>query len=512
MSIHLDQFIDGLERPLPALHAGELHLCVVEDMDWLKRLVIQICSQTAMLYINEPRHSLPLDFDFNRCNRGSRSAEWKPIKHYSDEGLTRTLTAVSKPFELICMHFSSRQPSRLLQFLLDQDGLFSLRRWARNSRKVVMLIVDGDKDTETIKQYLARHAASCHSVSTIYQGQPHWRWDIQHWFNGSQMITHKLRLQALPDQRYQLVQDNPVSSTDYQLLHEQAPVYYINGALDGNEVAPLEWLMLDNIDDWLQKVTPRSDDALILGYFRGQSIHQLLRTVFEIRQHCGVFVRLYIRERDQAIRHHDERLLLQAGATLVLPFGLRFSQVVSLVENSSDWRFNRQLPETFEHITDQLVPNELQGYQTLPQFAESIVWLAQLAERQGVDFTLVKARPAAGMSCLDLLKAFKHRREGDLCSSDGKYVYFFLFACRAADADRALTFLFGLPVQTLLDDEQRMHSLYLMQRTRDELVGLQHVIDYHSQLTEHAGIVERIDDAYDRFFPSPAAAKPAKLS
>lgn len=510
MSIHLDHFIDGLEQPLPALHSGELHLCVVEDLDWLKRLVSQVCAQTAMLYIHEPRHSMPLDVDFNHCNRGSRSAEWKPLKHYSDQGLTRTLTAVAQPFEVICMHFSTRQPSNLLTFLLDQDGLFSLRRWARNSHKIVLLILDGDKDTETIKHYLAKHAASCHSVSTIYQGQPFWRWDIQHWFDSGRIVSHKLRLTTLPDQRYQLVREAAVTRDDYQLQHEQAPVYYINGALDGNEVAPIEWQMLDQTDDWLHTIAVRSDDALILGYFRGQSIHLLLRTVYEIRQRCGVYVRIYIRERDQAIRHHDERLLLQAGATLILPFGLRFSQVVSLVENSSDWRFNRHLPEHFDTITEQLVPVELQGYRPLAKFAQDSVWLAQLAERQGIDFTLVKARPAAGMSCLDLLKAFKHRREGDLCSSDGRQVYFFLFACRAADADRALTFLFGLPVQTLLDDEQRMHSLYLVQRTHDELLNTP-APDYQSQLADTLGTVERFDDAYDRFFPAPAAAKPAKL-
>lgn len=510
MSIRLDHFIDGLESPLPALHGGELHLCVVEDLDWLKRLVSQICAQTAMLYIHEPRHSMPLNVDFSDCNRGSRSAEWKPLKHYSAQGLTRTLTAVAQPFEVVCMHFSSGTPSPLLQFLLDHDGLFSLRRWARNAGKIVLLILDGDKDTDTIKHYLAKHAASCHAVSTIYQGQPYWRWDIQHWFADGHIISHKLRLSAVADDRYQLVREAAITRDDYQLLHEQAPVHYINGALDGNEVAPIEWHMLDQTDDWLTAITPRSDDALIVGYFRGQSIQRLLRTVYEIRQRCGVFVRIYIRERDQAIRHHDERLLLQAGATLILPFGLRFSQVVSLVENSSDWRFNRQLPEHFDAITEQLVPVELQGYKPLTTFAEQIVWLAQLAERQGIDFTLVKARPAAGMSCLDLLKAFKHRREGDLCSSDGKRVFFFLFACRAADADRALTFLFGLPVQTLLDDEQRMHSLYLVQRAHDELLNLA-APDYHEQLLDSEGIVERFDDAYDRFFPAPTAAKPAKL-
>lgn len=511
MRIEFDNFIDGLEHQIPDIEPGQLHLVVVEQLEWLSRLVWHVCAQQSLLYMVESH--LPEDhrLDLSSCRKGSDIAEWKPANHYTHEGFGRALSSLGNSYDVICMQFSTQSNSALLEFMLNQGGLLTARRWARNQQKILLVILDGDKDEPQLRSFLAANACHCHSSSSIYQGQPYWRWDISHWFDGAHVIQRNLRLEAQPEGRFAVIEDPSANTENYSLQSEQAPVYYVNGALDGSDVAPIEWYMLDQSDEWLDHLTPMSDDALIIGYFRGQTMQRLLRDVYEVRKVCGPYVRLYIRERDQAIRHHDERLLMQAGATMVLPFGLRFSQVVSLVENSVDWRYNRRLPEHFDELTDQLVPEHLQGYLPAHDFAEQIVFLSQLAERQGVDFTLVRAKPSSGMTCVDVLKAFKHRREGDLSSSDGHWVYFFLFACRAADADRALTFLFGLPVQTLLREEERMHSVYLMQTTRDQLLSKPRLPDFNEQLQLVDGTVERDSEAYDRFFPSPRPAKPARL-
>ncbi|PTB85509.1 hypothetical protein C9927_00020 [Pseudidiomarina aestuarii] len=509
MKLDLDSYFIGLENQLPAIRAGELHLFVVQDHEWIERIANFFAQQTRILYLVEAIASINERIHF-ATSYDTRTAELKRLKKYRAGTLVSALTNVAAPHDAIIFHIRANSSESFITFLFDDDGMSLLRDWARKNEKILIVLFEADPADRHIRSRIGRQATNCQSLNTLYQGQPDWRWDIHHWFDGMKIIQKELRLRIISPILTEVVHDIDQSNDAARLLSAEAPVYYVHNALDGSEVAPIEWLALEREDDWLQALKSWSDDAIVIGFFRGQTMQTLLRTVYEIRKTTGPFVRIYVRERDQAIRHHDERLLMQAGATIVLPYGLRFSQVVSLIENSIDWRFNKRLPEHFNDLIDLLVPEQLQGYLPTSEFAESSLQLAELAEKQGIDYTLIKAEPASGHTPLSILRSFKHRREGDLSTTDGNNVYFFLFACRASDADRALTFLFGLPIQNIFKSEERIHSLYLVTTCCNRLVEAGGP-DFSEDLKQSNITVERHEDAYDRYFPRPKPVKSVRL-
>lgn len=510
MQIRLDGFIQGLDHQVPALHPGELHLFIIEQFAWLKRLSETVCQQQRLLFIDEFLSEQTELAEQLSCETRSDYAHWSRRKYYSAKGITRMLNSVGRSYDVLILRFDSQLNSPIYNFVFKQGGLLHIRRWARQHHKLVLVMFSADRISKEAQELIRHHNFHCHSVNTIYPSEQFWRWDVLHWFADGQVLQPRFKLEQTHSGDYRILREQQAEFAKFQLKGDQAPVYYVNNALDGNEVAPREWQMLNQVEDWYNGSHMDTDDALILSYYRGQSLHSLLRDIYDIRRQHGPYVRIYVRERDQAIRHQDERLLLQAGATLILPVGLRFSQVVSLVENSSGWRFVRELPGQFEEFEKRLVPQNLEGYLTLPVFAEKAHELAQLAVSQGVDFSFITAKPSTGLSCLDVLKSFNHRREGDIASSDGRYVYLFLYACPETDVDRALLFLFGGPAQTLLAEDKRIHSIYNLETALDKINRMTSAPDLTDALFEIKQNTAP-DDRFERYFPKPKAAQKIKL-
>ncbi len=508
MSISIGNIFSGIDKQVPQLAFGQLHTMRFEHPNWVQRLVNHIAEQTKVLYISEP--TLPSEHQQRpeKLHDNVIVAEWLLRRRYSMGSALAALDQVAAHTNTVILHVSN-SASLWVNFLFQSKNLIALEHWAKSNQKLVYIFISGDGESKYIDELIERSANFFQSYSIIKYGKPHWEWQIDFWFSNGVMLANSFRILETGDGHLEVHQPPQKPSDENILRYESAPVYYLNGALDGNEIAPLEWQMVDPKLNWMSILQRDSDDIIIVPYFRGQSIRELLQTVYNIRRYYGEFLRVCIRERDHVIRYADEKLLFQAGATLILPYDLRFSQVVGLVEYSAGWRCSRTLPDDFNVFLQQIMPGDIGGYCTIKSFAANSVELALIAEQQGLDFSLVYAKPGPGLNVIDILSSFRHRRDGDFISSDGEFIYIFLYGCQSSDIARTLSYLLGMPANTLLQNEKQIHSVYLVEELAKRLNELTEVPTYTDQLATHESKkVGRVIASHNRSHPKPPESAP----
>jgi cellulose biosynthesis protein BcsE len=508
MTISIDNIISGLEKKVPQLLAGQLHTMMMEHPNWVRLFITHMAKQAKVLYINEPGMPDDQRLQLTEPVAAIQMAEWVLRRRYSMPSVLAALDELSKHTDVVILHISNAE-SDWVNFLFQSQQLMALEHWTKANKKVVYIFISGDTDESHVHHLLAKSANFFQSLSSLKFGQPNWEWHIDFWFWEGSILSHHFQISEAENGVLTLDIPDKGDSDRRALRYENAPIYYLNGCLDGADIAPIDWLMIDPKINWMSVLQHDSDDVIILPYFRGQPIRELLETVYNLRRNYGGHLRIFIRERDKAIRYADEKLFYQAGVTLVLPFDLGFGQAISLVENSAGWRCVKALPKSFELFMAKTVPQGLEGYCTIDEFAAQSCDLAALAEQQGLEFSLVYANASPGFNCIDLLKLYTHRREGDLITSDGEFIYFFLYGCRPQDVTQTLDYLFGIAINTLLQNEKRIHSVYLVEEFAKKMRNFAVKPDYSAELQLLEPISkERKNEAYSRSLPT--SAKPVR--
>lgn len=495
----LAELVDHHENILPPLSGGQVHAFSANTSEPLAKLISVLHQQSSVLYIcdtniTERKRLFPASHDISQ-------AEMKFRRNFKAGDFYAGLERLSANHQAIVFHFSAER-SPLSDFLLNGKQLVTLENWAARHNKVVCFCFSGDVAATSLQQWLRQTESRFQSLSSFTATQQGYWFEVHYWFYQGKVRQDKFRIRVDSQQQWTLDSSGFLDEQQAKLRLERAPIFYLSSAVTGQEIAPAEWQQLHSETAITAALERNSDDALLLSYYRGQDVTELMRTIFTLRSHFGRYLRIYIRELDQAIRHTDEQLLLQAGATLILPINLRFNQVISLIESSVGWRFARSLPASFAALQEQFVPDELQGYQPLTKFVDHVRRLARLANAQNIDFSFILGRPARGLKVVDVVQRFQHRRGGDLISSVERQVPIFLFGCRAQDVKQTLEFLFGAPLANLFAKDERVHTLQSLEDKLDLLQTVNEQLDLTEMLGQ-ADVVEEdtSDHTYRRVFP-----------
>lgn len=502
--LEIRPLIDTDTPILPALASGQIHAFSAVSGEPLVKIVTLLKKQTSVLYICDARiiKSKRLS-NVSELNK----AEIKLRKRFNITQFLAGLENLSRGHKLLVLHLASVQ-NPLTEFLLDDAQLVALENWATQHQKIVCLWFNkSSQESSTTQDWLTNTESRFQSLTSFDATPNGYLLRVHYWFHRGKVIMNDFRIIVDAEQQWQLDTADSLNDEHAKLRYERAPIYYESTAITGTELAPVDWHMIDNKDALMSMLERNSDDAVIISFYRGQNIIQLMKTVFNMRQHLGRYIRIYIRELDQVVRHTDEQLLLHAGATLLLPMNLKFGQIVSLIESSVGWRFPRDLPSDFAVFEQRFVPRDLQGYRPLQKFVTAVRTLTKLANEQSIDCTLVLATPGRGMHTLDVLSCFNHRRDGDLISNAGDQIPIFLFGCRAQDVTHALEFLLGAPLPTLFAKDVRLNELNAIMQKIDEFSEQFERNDYTDVLASSTPTsTNNEEDGYRRTFPQKFAS------
>lgn len=506
MSTELGRLI-GDKNLLPALQQGEVHACLSDSRNWLLSLVKELSKDNAtQVLLSRDTHRLLKQVDVNTpLTSYAGVAEWKYRSKMRQSDLFNLLDKLGEHAD--CIVFISQFSDPLIAHLLnDRETLLLLARWALNRNKLVWVAYLGDEATPLGRSWLRAHRMSFTSMHLMEEGRPFSVWTIMHWFVGDDLLQEEITLQRLSEQQgggyLKVTPFDKEGSTTFKRL-AGSMVYTVKEVVKPTEIAPNHWQTVPQSARLEVFFKQGSNDVLVINDSFTATRKQLIEQVYRIRSVVGPFLKIIIREVDFRIRHHDERILVNAGATYVAPKSLSLDDIDSIIDCLAQWAFDGNLPE-LATLQQLFVPSEVEGYLAPPVFNQQVRRMTELANYQKVDIQLIVGVVATGIKPEAILSRFAVRRQGDVCTAVGNTIYIFLFACEKAEVDRTLLQLLGFSSRNLFSREARFDSTFAVKEALDELIVMAETQGWtQPELVSSTADKEASDKQFEYFHPLP---------
>ncbi|RUO35779.1 hypothetical protein CWE11_03200 [Aliidiomarina sanyensis] len=458
--ISLQSILPNSKPKLAPLVSSEAHCFVAQSIEWIWRLLDQVADQKPTCLLAQPDiiDRWQRRTEHEQAPQKVILGEWKHARKFHCGQVLLAIEKASVACDVIVLHLNFQAPGLIEKNLLTDDFFIQLQRWAARQNKLLLVMAQGEIDQDALHVFMQNIVRRFTSLHFIYQSQPDWRWSVQFWFQGYTLSRWNWDIREYTDahgavQLQIVTQDSEVTPT--QRLGDKAKRLFCSNALEPGEFLPSDWKRIGAETDFRQHVEPGTDATLIIGMLNRDELIAIATRIFDLRKHAGMYLRILIRARDESLRLQDERFLISAGATLVLPSELSTRRVISLAETTLGFTYTHTLPETFDELKTNRLIDDVKGYLVPLDFVERVKRAQLKAERQGLDTLFIEADVATGLTPLSLIRRFRSRRPGDMITvSHGKLILFF-YGCRETDAENVLYMSFGIPAANLFRREAR---------------------------------------------------------
>lgn len=485
--IRLNKDVKGAAE-WPSISVGEAHALVVRSKQQALSLIAEVTRQSLSVIISPWQNDVDLPLP------NTKIVVWKYLKKYRSRAFISAFKRISHTESTVIYVVDSAVSSpQQIQPILDN----TLCHCARALGKAVVVVVI-DSAESTLQSTIVSPGSGYTSFHTL-TGDEMNTWRVHFWFKNGHIFR---------DVVYQAsnTAQSATMPADKFRLGRDAPKYVLAEALEKEDVLPAGWRQIENHNSILDFIEPGLDGTILLAASKRTEFHHLVEQVHALRLHAGSIWKIFVRERDRAIRISEEKILLSAGATLVLPQQLPFSRMMSLADSLTNWEFDRALPD-LGGLLDKLQQLKLRGVVPAQTFFETVPAIARQQHHQGVDFTLVFAHLAQGVSAKEVLSRAHVHRYGDMITHTRDGVYIFLPACRIADANKVLFAMFQMPVSHLFSHEERATTLRSVELISEKALQAELAVPTASIDFEIKTLPQNdsMDDLH--YYPMPEAAK-----
>lgn len=281
---------------------------------------------------------------------------------------------------------------------------------------------------------------------------------------------------------------NEVEKPGSKNFFDEDDVWLVQNAVPEGTKLPAHYRIVDDNKD-LYKKGPRIEAAtLVFSVTRYTDLKQLATHCFELRKHCGRWLKLVIQNVDGIIRHQDECLFLTLGVNLILYSFSEPSRLLSQIQSIQGFQFSRPLPPSVEHVLQYTENTFSKGYLPFIEFTRQVEIHSNSAVNLGVSGVLVKLELLPRIDPIHPLHLFHIKREGDVLSVAENTIYLYLHACRENDVDNAIKHLFKLEISDFFVQQNLISEHFYIQQECKQLRRYykdKNVIDYSKQLTEN---------------------------
>lgn len=294
-------------------------------------------------------------------------------------------------------------------------------------------------------------------LARLYRRDGVSRYQLSYWHSPLGVCSEQeFELEAHPEgfalALFERTNPQPAQSEDQRLY------LALRSVLEGISPLSHQWRQFDNYDDLFLQASRAKAASVIVGVTNNLQVEELAQRLYELRESCGISLKIIVRELAACLRYRDERLLVSCGANIIVPYGVSPACFFSLVDSVQGqvWRhsLNIKLNELFERLR----PPTVCGVVSPHQF---ISILDPIYERDAgeVSHQLLRLQPRNDMAAEQYLDQIDLRRLGDIaCVLDG-VLYLFLFACRADGVASALARIFRLPWYDLFSECQFLFGI-----------------------------------------------------
>jgi cellulose biosynthesis protein BcsE len=269
-------------------------------------------------------------------------------------------------------------------------------------------------------------------------------WLVKFWRAGGSMITAQSRaLRFTPEGALAVAFAMREVGDSKLLTRDETRVLATRAALEGETWVPPEWEVVADNDSMLEACRQVRGATILLDHSSVDGLDVLCRVVHGLRSHCGRAVKIVVRERGASMRHQDELLVLNLGATMVVSHEASFARFQGMMASVQGQLSARPIIEDYRTALSASLGSSVRGYLPLALFCNQVELVIERAQVLLLPHVLLRMKLRADVSHLEALRACTLRRAGDICSVRDDNLYLFLFACPIANSDVALQRIFN---------------------------------------------------------------------
>jgi len=342
-----------------------------------------------------------------------------------------------------------------------KSDLKELAVWATEQRCSLLLMNTGNFINKQYSLLLNAHQ----SISGLARLMSNHHYDVAFWCNERGVSAgQRLALQC-HDNLLQVIYDTHGTPQHYG--DENIIISHID-VLEGTPELAENWQIHENNEKVFESAS-LANAATVIFYFSHQNqIVELAYQIHTLRIQRGNALKIIVRERHGQLRAVDVQLLLNCGATLVIPQEVSLPRSLNMISSVQGTSFSQVISSDLDAIMQQIKPQELRGYQSEAVFRKTINELiqnsVQPADHKGI---LVALRPLTGLRPNQALTVCRIKRMGDIVTLGEDCLMLFLANCHLNDMHSVLQRLFPLKLGNIFShclvwytDDQITSQLY----------------------------------------------------
>lgn len=448
--------IEGIKKELNQLAGAGLWWLNIDDKkDAIGFVNEMIVSQTADAKVSliAPEYILRSDIRY----RQAAGPHFVNLYSMPDKGIP--LRALSR--DLVC----GIKPERTLFILFFPENAFSdaspsglladlrqLSDWAASHHCALLLINTG---SYLDKMYSQLHLAH-RSLSGLARLTSSHCYDIAFWSH-SRGVSAGQRLNLhYQDQRWRLMHDGRDSMSDYS---DENSIISHAEMLEGAPPSSANWRLYKS-NQQVFRAAEFANSATVIFYFsQGNQIFEIIQYIHALRIQRGNALKIIVREKYSRLRAADVELLLNCGASLVIPHEVSLPRSLSMIKSFQGAQFKQTILPDLDAILHQMKIKEIKGFQPQKAFIDTVRELMQntvlSTDNKGI---LVALRPVSGLRAEQAITLCQMKRIGDIVTVFDNSLLLFLSHCHINEMASVLPRLFPLKLSSVFIDCQVWHT------------------------------------------------------
>ncbi len=332
------------------------------------------------------------------------------------------------------------------------DWLIDWRWWLYRNGCTLLLVFHGTR-ADAVPDIRASNEALCGLASLVCEDGAY-RYAIRHWRNQHGVAGEvRIGLEKRDGAFHALARRAGVSPR----AHDCDEVRIEGAALAGGPaILDPHWTVYERAEDLHEQALVAEAATIVFACEGRQDLAGLARRLHALRRQRGPAIKLVVREVGGALRDRDHELLMDCGATLVVPRGVHAAQFLRFLETVQGGMHVRPLIDDPEAALAAEPLPESVGIVGAERFLDYLGALGKSAAgaSSGV---LVVLEPVPGLGPEAAMSRLRLRRQGDAACALGDLVLLFLSNCPPNLAEAALGEVFRMDHGTLFSD-YRIHA------------------------------------------------------
>ncbi|PHN28501.1 cellulose biosynthesis protein BcsE [Pseudomonas sp. ICMP 561] len=359
-----------------------------------------------------------------------------------------------------------------LVLMLSADSLenftgLELQRWCESTRQwlvkrnCTLLVLCSDQAPQLHEKLLDLNE-QISGLAQLYRQDGGVRYQLNFWHSSLGVCAAQAFDLKVTDGAF--AQSKSPSSSPFQVRTDDQRIYLTQRAvLEGTAPLSEQWRLFEKRSDLLEQAAHARAASVIVALESNSEVEPLARQLHHLRDHCGVALKIIVREMEPCLRYRDERLLLACGANLIVPANTQLANFLSMVDSVQGltWHY-RQTPD-FQSLFERLRPPAQRGLVSPQEFIALLDQVYSGASGELVH-QLLSLRPRGDLNIDQYLNQISLRRYGDVACVVNGVFYLFLFACRGDGLEPALGNICRLPWRDLFTECKSLSAVDMLPR------------------------------------------------